>query len=233
MYINEIMKNVHKKTPPSSKAKPKLFSLGSSILIFLLFGSAILIAPIGLLFYHMYTLDFSEESLYQQLHTLSLFSFSEEIASTDSTATTTSQTLTVTVTEENMSTMLHHAFAKNLPPFVTISNVTTTISPEMILLEVSLQFGLWQYRIFETTVFSEWLARVSQATSDANKTRIIEIKPVTMHTNHLYTVNFSKFWRYATHTDISDGWLALSSTAQFGLQDLVLQEHKVFIGLNL
>ena len=204
------------------------------VFLMLLLGGAILIAPVGIFFHHIYTLDLSEESFYEQLEMLSFFSFSEEAGGTDSPTDATSQVLMVTVSDENLGTMLQHALAKNPPSFISVNNVTTTISPEMIFLKISLQFGLFGYRLFETAVFSEWRARISQGASDAYKNPLIEIKPVDIHTNVFRRLNFAKFWKYATNTTTSDDWLALPSlSSHFDIQYVVLQDHEISISLEI
>jgi hypothetical protein len=204
------------------------------IFLMLLLGGTILIAPFALFLHHIYTLDLSEESLYEQVEMLSFFSFSEEADGTDSSTAAEGQVFMITVTDEDLGTMLHHALAKNPSPLITVSNVTTTISPEMIFLEISLQFGLSGYQIFETAVFSEWRARISQGASDTYKNPLIEIKPVDIHTTVLHTLNFARFWKYATQTETSDGWLALPSlSSHFDIQYVVLQDHEISISLEI
>ena len=139
----------------------------------------------------------------------------------------------MSITNENMRTMLHHALTKKQNTFIAVNDVDTEISPEMIYLAISSNYGLPGYRPYETTVFSEWMVRMSPRSPGTAQTHMVEIKPVNIHTNHLYTVNLAKFWPYVTRTRVSDGWFRLPSFPLIQLEDIVLNEHAISIRATL
>lgn len=199
------------------------------ILVILVVYVVILVAPVGVFLHQISSLEFSGDALHDQLSAISSISISEDPGETD--VVPTSQALTLTVTDENISTMLYNALIKQKRAFMAVEQVDTNISPEMIHLAISSRYGLFGYLPYETTVFSEWMVKVSPNPSDPDRTSVIEIKPVNIHTNHLYTVNFAKFWKYATKTDVSDGWFALPSSIQFQIQYLILKDHEISLSI--
>jgi len=178
----------------------------------------ILVTPIGFFFYSLSSLNLSEETLSQELAALATLIVFEEPEKSD---TTTSQNqVTFTVSQEGVSDMLFTALSARQYPCLTLKLVEMLIAPEMISLTVSWQCEVFGYQLYKASVFSEWFIRLSRA-------RIVEIQPDNIHTNHLYSVNWADFWKYVTKTKTSDGWLALSPTAQMHIQELMLQDNKI------
>lgn len=200
------------------------------ILVLVVGYIVILVAPVVLFLFHISSLEFQEDGLQEQLRMLSTLSIFEE--PDKYRFPPGEQNITVTVTNEHVNTMLYHALTEKQNPFMTINQVNTTISPEMIHLGISSDYGFFSYQPYKTTLFSEWMVRVVPNASDSGKTHIVAIKPITMHTNHLYTVNLAGIWKYVAKTGSSNGWLALPSTSQLQIRALTLKDQKASIHVN-
>lgn len=189
----------------------------------------ILVAPVGIFFYSLHSLNFSEKTPAQELSALSLLVVIEEPAeSQDETHATESQTqvVTFTIPDEEISAMFYDDLTARQLPGLTLDTVETTISPEMISLTISWHCQFFGYQFYEVTVLSEWLVRFSEA-------KVIEVKPTNIHTNHLYSVDWVMAWEYVNRAEKPDGWLALTSFAHMNVQDIVLKDREVALTIGV
>ncbi|MBD3305059.1 hypothetical protein GF339_01780 [candidate division KSB3 bacterium] len=202
------------------------------LLILLLLIAAIglvFVAPAGLALFQLASLEFPGEAIHEQLQALTTFSIVE--AANETEAEHRRQVLTLTVTDENIQTMLANALSQQDSPFITITDVATIISPEALSLTLTAQYGLFGYGIFDATVFSEWAVKMVEALPEGGNG--VAMKPLNIHTDHLYTVNLARLWRYLAHTAKTDGWLLLPSIAPLQLEHLTLDDHQISFSVHL
>ncbi len=192
-------------------------------IILLLYGT-FLVTPVGLFFYQLSSLEFSADIFPEEFQTLAALSIVEQSGAGNTE--NKSRNIMLILTEEDVTPILHNAFRKKEGSFMKVRQVDINISPETIHVVLSSQYGLFGYQFFYTMVISEWMVRVYPESSPAGH---IEIKPLDIHTNHLYTVNWAKIWDTVMKTDRTDGWLALPSSSRVRIYELTLKEHEVFI----
>ncbi len=199
------------------------------VIIFVVFVvyAVMLITPVALFFFQLSSLEFEGQALYDQLSALSALTIVENPGETERTSK--HHFLTITITDENFSSTLYDALIKQKNSFMRLHLVDTTISPERIHLAISSNYGILGIFPYKTAVFSEWMVRVL----DADDVSFVEIKPVNIHTNHLYTVNFAKLWKYVSNTETSEGWLVLPSSSQFQIRDITLEDHELSLNVVL
>jgi hypothetical protein len=188
-----------------------------------------LAAPVGVFFWQFSSLEFSDEILQEQLNALSTLAVIEP--SSDEDNANSRQMLTVSVTEENAETMLYNALLKQQNGVITVNQVHMEISPEMIRLDLTFQLGLKDFLSFETTVFSEWMVEAFPREAEKDGTKTIGIKPVDIHTSHLYTFNWGELWEPLTKTRVSDGWFLLPLDSQLRIHELSLQDQELSVSL--
>lgn len=192
----------------------------------LLYGT-FLFAPVGIFLFQASSLEFSDNALYEQLAALMSVTVIEGTGETEPSP----QAVTVILTEEDLEQVLTRAFNSQDNRFVQVKLVHTEISPDMILLEISYQYGLWEHWFFETTIFSQWLFDIFPPLSASEKSNRIGVVPVEVHTNHLYSVNLAQLWPYLVNTIRDDAWLIVPVNAQFQIEDANLHEHELALCL--
>lgn len=197
------------------------------ILLAALFYGAFLFAPVGIFLFQASSLEFSDNALYKQLAALTSVTVIENTGETEPAP----QAVTVTLTEEDLENLLTGAFRKKENIFLHVNLVQIEISPDMVLLEISYQYGWGKYGSFETTIFSQWLVDIFPPQTAAEKSSRIGLMPVEMHTNHLYSLNLAQLWPYLVHTTRENPWLILPASAQFQLEEMNLQEHELSVNL--
>ena len=197
------------------------------ILVAVLLYGVILFAPVGIFMFQASSLEFSDNALYEQLAALTSVTVIENAGETNPAP----QAVTVTLTEEDLENLLNWAFKRKEHLLLHVNWVHTEISPEMVFLEISYQYGWGKYGSVETTIFSQWLVDIFPPQTAGGKSSHIGVMPVEMHTNHLYSVNLAQLWPYLVHTTRENPWLIVPASAQFQLEDMSLQEHELSVNL--
>lgn len=198
------------------------------ILVLLLLYTAFLLVPVGIFLFQASSLKFSDNVLYDQLTALSSVIVIENTAEAEPSP----QTITITLTEEDLEHILIGAFRNKENKYIRVNFIRTEISPDLIEVDISYDYGWEDYHLFETTIFSQWLVDIFPPLSQKEKTRRIGIMPLEIHTNHLYSVNLAQLWPYLLkRVSFEEPWLIFPGEHQFQIEDMRLQEHKLSLSL--
>jgi len=191
-----------------------------------------LVAPVVIFLFHVSSLEFSEDIFREYLDTFSTLSVSENTEN-DSNSPNSAHELTVIITEEQVSQMLHAALMKQTSSIVTVNSVHVEVSPEGSRMEISYLYGISGYWPFETTIFSDWLIRTPlQSPASNTSVDILQIKPVNIHTNHLYSVDWAEFWPSVSRSKASEGWVNVRIGSGGYIRKFALQEHEFSLNLS-
>ena len=204
----------------------KKFFLSILILILLVcLCGVVLIAPIVLFFLYIPPLPDLAGTFQEQIDAFSVFSVVEQDKQTNETTTITFHSITITILEEDINTLLYDHLSTKQSSFITIEQVDSDISAETIYIEIDAHYSFFGSQVFDTTLFSEWMVRTSPEAG------IIELKPVDIHTNYAYTVNFVKVWNVMKRKELSDGWMILPFASQLQIEDIILRENEIAISI--
>ena len=203
----------------------KFFLLILILILLVCLCGAVLIAPVALFFLHISSLPGLAETSQEQFDAFAGFLVVEENGQTNDTTTIIFHTITITIAEEDLDTLLYDYLSTKQSGFIRIEQVDTDISAETIYIAIDANFGLFGFQVFETTLFSEWMMRSSPEVGT------IELKPVDIHTSYAYTVNLVKLWNVMKRKELSEGWLTLPLTSQIQIEDIILQENEIAISI--
>lgn len=197
------------------------------LLVAVLLYGAFLLAPVGIFLFQVSSLEFSDNAVYDQLAALTSLTVIENTDEIEPAP----QAVTVTLTEENLEYILTRAFRSKENMVLHINLLRTEISPDLIFLEITYQYGWGKYGSFEATLFSQWLVDIFPPQTAMQKSNRIGVMPVELHTNHLYSVNLAEIWRYFFNFTKGHEWFIFPEIHQFQLGDMSLQEHELSLNL--
>ena len=203
----------------------KIFFLIIILILLVCLCGVALIAPVVLFFLHIPPLPDLAETFQEQIDAFSAFSVVEQDEQTNETTTITFHSITITIVEEDINTLLYDHLSTKRSSFIMVEQVDSNISAETIYIEIDVHYGLFGFHVFDTTLFSEWMVRSSPEAS------IIELKPVDIHTSYAYTVNLVKVWNIMKRKELSDGWMMLPLASQLQIEDIILQENEIAISI--
>lgn len=184
-----------------------------------------MITPVVLFFLHIPPLPDLAETFQEQIDAFSVFSIIEQDKQTNETTTITFHSITITIVEEDINTLLYDHLSTKQSSFITIEQVDSNISTETIYTEIDAHYSLFGFHVFDTTLFSEWMVRTSPEAG------IVELKPVDIHTSYAYTVNLVKLWNVMKRKELSDGWMMLPLASQLQIEDIILRENEIAISI--
>jgi hypothetical protein len=199
------------------------------LFLLLCLGGIVLTAPVVLLFTHVSSPQALAETLQDQLNAFSTFTIVEENGQTDDTSLS-KHSITLTITEKDMNRLLYNCVTAKKSPFITIEKVESDISAETIYVVIDFFYGLFGFQTSDS-IMSEWMVRVSPASSESAMTSRIEIKPVDIHTSYLYSVNFVELWNVVKRGKSFDGWLPLPLDPELQIEDIILWEDEIAVSI--
>lgn len=199
------------------------------ILILCLSGFA-LIAPVGLMFLHISSLPGLSGIFEEQLHLFSQLTLVEEDDQQEKFFNRV-HSITITLTEEELDRIIYENLSAHPSSLFEITQVNTELSAEMLLITLNVRYHLFGMSVFETTISSEWMLRVSPAFSASPMPGLVEIKPVDIRAAYFVSINWVKFWDVVFREKSLDGWTPLPSMSSFCIEDIDLQDNECMITL--
>lgn len=181
-----------------------------------------LIAPVGLLFLHAAELPLSAETFQQQLNALAMVSIAEKTEKAKDAATIPA-TITFTIPAEALNVLLYQGLTAKPGKFITVDRVNVDISAETIYAVCDVHYGLPGLPKLAAIVYSEWKVKNSANAGT------VEIKPIELHSNRLYSVNLAEWWAKFEKKEASGGWMPLSLVTPLQIQDIMLEEDALVL----
>ncbi len=213
-----------------SRNMKKFFLFILSLILLLCLYGIVLVAPVALFFMYAPSSQVFAEALQTQLNTFSTFSIVEKNGEISDTSNTT-HSITLTITKEDLDTLLYNVLTAKQSRLITIERVESDISAETIHLAIESHYGLFGWRMFDMTLYSEWMVRRSAISFKPVIPSIVEIKPIDIHTSYLHSVNFVELWNVLEKKEFSNGWIPLPLASELQIEDIILWEDEIAVSI--
>lgn len=191
-------------------------------------GGLISLSPVLLVFSHVSSLPGISSSVQEDVDILADLLIIESSEQAEPPVNII-HSLIITVPEEAVEQMLYETLNQQPGRFFTIEAVTAHISSERLFVELDVDYTLWGHSVFATSFMSEWLLRASPSLLASPVPNIVEITPLTIHTDYWPSVEWKELWKVMTHTNPGSDWITLEFTSSFRLEDLNLEEGELVL----